>query len=269
MRRPPPACILLLALAAAGAGCARQPTVDQIVGRCIAARGGAQALAAVNTRRMAGRVVFAGRDSGAFMVEMKRPGMMRQEMNLSSGTLISALNGTHGWAVRSMRGQAAVETLSAGQVHNLQGGADLDGPLVDWQAKGNRVELMGIEKVRGRDAWRLQVTQAGGEKRYDFIDCQSNLEVKWEGSIDQGGQPVTFESYFSDYRPVNGVMHAFRIESGQAGKPLAQVLAFDRIDVNVPLDDAEFGPPQVAAPAAAAVAKPPAAHGGHKPVAKR
>jgi hypothetical protein len=267
MRRPPVALFLLLALAAAGAGCASQPTAEQIVERCITARGGAPALAAVTSRRMTGRVVFAGRDSGAFAVEMKRPGMMRQEMNLSSGTLISTLNGERGWAVRSMHGQAAAETLSAGQVRNMQGGADMDGPLVDWKAKGNQVELMGTEKVRGRDAWRLQVTQANGQKRVDFIDRQSNLEVKWEGAIDQGGQPVTFESYFSDYRPVNGVMHAFRIESGQAGKPLAQVLEFDRIDVNVPLDNAEFGPPQVAAPAAASSA--PAAHGRRGPAARR
>jgi hypothetical protein len=64
-------------------------------------------------------------------------------------------------------------------------------------------------------------------------------------------------------------MHAFRIESGQAGKPLGQVLEFDRIDVNVPLDDAEFGPPQVAAPAAPAASSAPAAHGRRGPAAKR
>ena len=267
MRRPPAALLIVLTLATAGAGCSRQPTADELVQRCIAARGGRAALAAVTSRRMVGRVIFAGRDSGAFIVEMKRPGMMRQEMNLSSGTLISSLDGEHGWSVRSARGQAAfAETLTAGQVQNMQGGADIDGPLVDWQAKGNRIELLGSQKVRGRDAWELEVTQANGQKRFDYIDAASNLEVKWVGTLDQGGQPVAFESYFSDYRPVNGVMHAFRIESGQAGKPLSQVLEFDRVDVNVPIEDSEFGPPALPPPPAVTAAP---THARHKSSARK
>jgi hypothetical protein len=186
---------------------------------------------------------------------------MRQEMNLTGGEVISTLEGTRGWAINSMRRQTAPETLTAGQVHNMAGGADMDGPLVDWKEKGNQVELLGVEQVRGRDAWKLKVTQPGPQVRYDFIDCASNLEVKWVGVLDQGGQSVTFESYFNDYRPVNGTMHAFRIESGATGSPLQQVLQFDRIDVNVPIDDADFAPPTLAVPArGAAPARPAARH---------
>jgi hypothetical protein len=240
---------LLLALALSGAGCGRQPNADQVIARCIAARGGRDALRAIQSKRLIGRVVFAKHDSGAFIVEMKRPGKMRQEMNLTGGEVISTLDGMRGWAINSMRKQTAPETLTAGQVHNMAGGADMDGPLVDWKEKGNRVELLGVEQVRGRDAWKLKVTQPGPQVRYDFIDCASKLEVKWVGVLDQGGQSVTFESYFTDYRPVSGTMHAFRIESGATGSPLQQVLEFDRIDVNVPIDDADFGPPTLAAPA--------------------
>ena len=240
------------ALALLGAGCASRPTVDQVVERCIRARGGRAALQAIQSKRMIGRAVFVGRDSGAFIVEMKRPGKMRQEMNLSSGKMISTLDGMRGWVVNSMSQPTQPETLTAGQVRNMAGGADMDGPLVDWNEKGNQVELLGTETVRGRDAWKLKVTQPGGQVRFDFIDRASNLEVKWVGVLDQGGQPATFESYFSDYRPVNGTMHAFRIESGASGSPLQQVLEFDRIDVNVPIDDADFGPPAIAGAAPSA-----------------
>lgn len=257
---------LLAVLALASAGCASQPTVDQVVERCITARGGRDALRAIQSKRMIGRVVFAGRDSGAFIVEMKRPGKMRQEMNLSGGEMISTLDGMRGWAINSMRQQTQPETLTTGQVRSMAGGADMDGPLVDWKEKGNRVELLGVEKVRGRDAWKLKVTQPGGQIRYDFIDCTSGLEMKWVGVLDQGGQPMAFESYFSDYRPVNGTTHAFRIESGASGAPLQQVLEFDRIDLNVPMDDADFGPPTIAGPAPAkpAPAKQKPAHGSLK-----
>lgn len=261
MMRPRPALLsCFAALALVDAGCASKPTVDQIVERCVTARGGHAALQAIQSKRMVGRVVFTGRDSGAFMVEMKRPGKMRQEINLSSGAMISTLDGLRGWVINSMIQPAQPETLTAGQVHNMAGGADMDGPLMDWKEKGNQVELLGTEMVRGRDAWKLKVTQPGGQVRFDFIDRVSNLEVKWVGVLDQGGQQATFESYFSDYRPVNGTTHAFRVESGATGSPLQQVLEFDRIDVNVPIDDADFGPPAIAG-AAPSTGKPGPARG--------
>ncbi|MGH7742404.1 MAG: hypothetical protein ACRENS_10320 [Candidatus Eiseniibacteriota bacterium] len=244
--------VAALALAVAlAAGCAGKPNVDRIIARCITARGGLDSLRAVSSKRLTGRVVFAGRDSGAFMVEMKRGGKMRQEMNLTSGSVITTLDGTRGWAISSMRQQSEPDSLTAGQVRNMAGGADLDGPLVDWKSKGNLVELLGVEKVLGRDAWKLKVTQANGQMRLDYIDCVTHLEVKWVGLVDQRSQQVTFESYFNDYRKVGGTWHAFRIDSDSPGSSQLQTLIFDRIDVNVPIDDADFGRPALAANGAA------------------
>ena len=245
---------VLVALLLTCVGCAMTPTIDQVIERCIKARGGIEALRAINTKRLTGHVLFSGRDSGAFMVEMKRPGKMRQEMNLTSGSVITTLDGGHGWAINSMRQQMAPESLTAGQVRNMAGGADMDGPLVDWKEKGNRVELLGTEKVLGHNAWKLRVTQPSGQVRLDYIDCVSNLEIKWVGMLDQSGKQAAFESFFTDYRNVNGTMHAFRIESDSPGSLQLQTLVFDRIDVNVPIDDADFGRPALAA--AAEPAKP-------------
>lgn len=242
------------------AGCATQPTVDQITEGCLVARGGVDSLRAIQTKRMLGHLV-SGRDSGLFVVELKRPGMIRQEIMLPGGKIISVLNAGHGWSLDTVHRQTVPETLSAGQVHNMQGGADMDGPLMDWRGKHNRVELMGTEKVRGRDAWKLKVTQANGDVRYDYIDCGTHLESKWVGVLDQGGKAVTFESYFSDYRRVGGTTHAFRIESGIAGQPLAQDLKFERIDVNVPIDSLQFTP--------ASFPPPPPPPPAPKPVPKK
>jgi len=243
--------LIAAALALAGAGCSLQPSLDQIVSRCITARGGLDAIHGMRTKRQIGRIVFAGRDSGAFMVEIERPGKMREELTLTGGRIIRTLNGTRGWIINTVRGDTQPETLSAGIVRNMTGGADLDGPLPDWKQKGYRVELLGSEPVRGREAWKLKITEPDSSVRYDFIDQATNLEVKWMFVLDQGGgQSMTFESYFSDYRPAGGVQHAYRIESGEAGRSLGQLLEFDRVDVNLPIDDADFGPPTIPAPPA-------------------
>jgi hypothetical protein len=143
--------------------------------------------------------------------------------------------------------------LSAGELKNMAGGADIDGPLVDYKAKGNQIELEGKEKVAGSDAYKLKITQNDGAVRYDFIDANSYLEVKWQGEIEAGDKKFVAESFFTDYRAVNGVMFHHQIDSDTIGTPYKQKLVFDKVEVNLALEDSAFGKPVplAAAPASA------------------
>jgi hypothetical protein len=220
-------------------------TVDEVIAKAIAARGGMEKLKAIQTQRLTGNITIGSHPPGPFMVEMKRGGKMRQEMTVGGQNATRVTDGTVGWKVSPDNG-GVPEPLSAGELKNMAGGADIDGPLVDYKAKGNQIELDGKEQVEGRDAYKLKITQKDGAVRYDYIDASSYLEVKWEGQIDAGTQKFMAESFFKDYRPVNGVMYHYQIESDTIGTPYRQKLVFDKIEVNVPLEDAVFGKPEPA-----------------------
>ena len=138
----------------------------------------------------------------------------------------------------------AIQPLPEGVVKNMAGGADIDGPLLDYKAKGNKVELQGKEKVEGRDTYKLMVTTSDGQVRYEFLDCETYLGTKWQGKLAGGEKDFEVESYFHDYRKVDGVMFAFAIDSNTVGDSNKQKLVFDKVEVNVPLDDARFGKPK-------------------------
>ncbi len=92
--------------------------------------------------------------------------------------------------------------------------ADLDGPLVDYEAKGTQVELAGMEQVEGRDTYKLKLTMKSGESLHVWIDAQTFLETKIEGQprvLD--GTPHPVEVYFRDYRPVSGLKIPFVLET--------------------------------------------------------
>ena len=55
------------------------------------------------------------------------------------------------------------------------------------------------------------------------------------------------ESFFHDYRKVDGVMFAFEIDSDTIGTPYKQKITFEKVEVNPALDDARFGKPAQAA----------------------
>jgi hypothetical protein len=217
-------------------------TVEDVIAKAIAARGGVDKLKGIETQRLTGNITIGNHPPGPFMVEMKRGGKMRQEMTIDGQNATRTTDGSTGWKM-SAENQGLPEPLSDTELKNMAGGADIDGPLVDYKAKGNQVELQGKEKIDGSDAYKLKITQKDGAVRYDYLDSTSYLEVKWQGEIDAGTQKFVAESFFTDYRPVNGIMYHYQIESDTIGTPYKQKLVFDKIEINVPLEDAVFGKP--------------------------
>jgi len=202
-------------------------SVDAIVSKAIAARGGMKRIKSLNSQRLSGRISLAG-GTGAFIVEMKRPGMARETVTIGDKSMIRITDGVLGWVVGSLRNLNEPQQLSPEELHNLN--ADLEGPLVDYKAKGNRIELIGKEKIGKRKAYKLVISMKNGDNRIDFIDAKSYLELEWKG--------LTFESYFRDYREVKGLMYPFEIDSG------SQKIMLDKVEVNPKLDDATFQKPQ-------------------------
>jgi hypothetical protein len=216
-------------------------SVDEIIAKALAARGGIEKIKAVQSERLTGRISLGPDAEGPFLVEIKRGGKIRQEITLNGKRIVRATDGASGWATT---GSDPAVDLTAGDVRNMQGGADLEGPLMDYKAKGNRVEYSGKEQVNLKDAYKLTVSLKDGEVRTEYIDCESNLGVKWAGKIKVNGNDVDVESLFQDYRKVDGVMIAFLIDSETIGTPNRQKITFDKVEVNPPLDDGLFTKPK-------------------------
>ena len=65
------------------------------------------------------------------------------------------------------------------------------------------------------------------------------------------GSEQETEASLGDYREVNGVMFPFAIENGIKGSPQKEKITIEKLEINVPLDEASFKMPAVApAPAA-------------------
>jgi hypothetical protein len=208
-------------------------SADDVVAKAIAARGGIKRIKSLNSQRLTGRISLNSGESGPLIVEMKRPGMMRETVTLGDKSMIRTTDGIVGWATGSLRNLLDPQQVNPEELRTLAASADFEGPLVDYKSKGNKVELAGKEKVGQRLAFKLVISMKTGENRVDFIDCKSHLEVKWQG-VANGN---IFESYFRDYREVKGLMYAFEIDSG------SQKIVLDKVEVNPELDPARFSKP--------------------------
>jgi hypothetical protein len=261
--RPRKLCIALLFLLPA---VAFGQTVDEILAKVIAARGGAGKLHAIHSQRITGKISF-GDSTGPFAVEFKRPLKMHMQFTVQNQTLVRVYDGqSQGWANNPFVGKANPEPMSEDELKNITEESDFDGPLLDYKRKGNQVELVGKDKFNDKDVWRVKLTNKNGDPRFYLFDAGSFLLLKWEGKRKYEGQELPVESYFTDYRDVGGLKFAFAIDSGSSATDINQKIRIEKIELNPQLSDAEFAkpstPPQPGSPPPTpeqqALAKPPA-----------
>ena len=156
---------------AATAVCAQdkpQLTVDELVAKNVAAKGGADALRALQSVRFTGKMlVNEGQFQLAYVETKKRPGEVRSEATLQGMTAIQAYDGEQAWKVYPFQGRKDPEKMSADDTKSLIEEAEIDGPLVNWKAKGSTVEYLGTEDVDGTSAHKLKVVRnsAGRARR--------------------------------------------------------------------------------------------------------
>ncbi len=255
----------------------------EIVNKNVEARGGLQAWRSVQTMSLAGKLGAGGNQRASintlptggkakteeppprpaeevflpFVMELKRPRKMRFELQFAGQTAVQVYDGSTGWKLRPFLNRRVVEPYTSDEIKMASTQADLDGPLVDYAAKGTKVEFAGVDKVENRDGYKLKLTLKNGDVTNIWIDAQTFLEQKIQGQprrLDGIDHPV--EVYFRDFRAVKGLQIPYVLETRvlpvthtalgakDPSVPPEQTI-IEKVEVNPKLDETLFVKPQV------------------------
>jgi hypothetical protein len=189
-------------------------------------------------------------------MEMERPRKIRFELQFKGQKAVQVYDGSAGWKYRPYLNRVDVEPYTADEIKLASTQSDLDGPLMNYAAKGTRVELEGTEKVEGQNAYKLKLTTKQGSVLHVWINAQTFLEAKVEGQprrLDGKEHPV--EIYYRDYRKVNGLEIPFLLETRVLPSPTtrgklpqvaypAEQIVIETIVVNPNLEASRFTKPE-------------------------
>lgn len=224
-------------------------TADELVAKNLQAKGGLEKIKAIKSVRMTGDFDASGFKATVGTLS-KRPDMVKESFSVQGMTQVQAYDGSSGWQISPFGGRKDPELLGEDDVRGLAEDADFDGPLVDAQAKGNKIEYMGHDQVDGDDAYKLKVTLKNGDIFYYYLDPDTYIEIQVEKQQFIRGALRESVTVMGSYKPVNGVMYPFFVESGPKNNPDARgKITFTKIETNVAIDDGAFKMPS--APAAA------------------
>jgi hypothetical protein len=180
-----------------------------------------------------------------FVLEMERNRKTRLELQFNGQTAVQVYDGTNGWKLRPFLNRRDVEPYTPEELKAASMQADIDGPLVDYVSKGTKVQLEGLQSVEGHDAFNLKLTLKTGQVQHIWVDAQTFLDVKIEGTprrLDGRFHPVA--TYMRDYRSVNGLMIPYVNETAVDGVKQTEKIVVEKVIVNPKLEDSHFSKPR-------------------------
>ncbi len=235
--------LLAAAVAVLLSASAYAQTVDEIVDKHIAARGGADKLKGIQSLVTENSMATQFGEIPVTQTIVNGKGF-RQEISIMGNSMITAIDGDKGWMIRPamMQGTGEPEDLPAEMSKGMRGQLDPAGPLFNYKDKGSKVELVGTEKVADKDAYHLKITSAEGTVVDQWIDAASYMNVKTRATTKMEGQDVTQEMVFSDFKDVEGIKFPYTMETEnpQAGQ---MTMTTNKITLNGKVDETVFKKP--------------------------
>jgi predicted Zn-dependent peptidase len=160
-----------------------------------------------------------------FNMSMKMQGMVLQEQKFNGSKAVVAQMGqkkvfTEGKEFDALREEAR---LFPQLMYNL-----------------DDVELVGIEDVDGKKAYKMVVNGPDGKKTTEFYDLSSSLMIRTVNMQDgPGGQKVAITTDASEYKEVGGILFPHKLTiSGAMPQPL--VMEVTSYTINGPMDESLF-----------------------------
>jgi hypothetical protein len=222
-------------------------TVEELVAKNIAARGGIEKIKAIQTLKIIRTVGTGIGNNVKVIIYRKRPQLYRVEQGpaIPGATMTPrGVNAEDAWDTQAGK---IVTRPEPAEAETREIDADFDGLLVDWKEKGHAVSYEGRERMPGGDAFKLRVKMKSGAERTIYLDATSHLERRHIGQMTLlNGRKLNVVIDFANWREVNGVKFPFDITEDRTGGMPAQSLVVytEKIEANIPVDDMLFATPK-------------------------
>lgn len=223
------------------------PTVAQIIDDYIAATGGKAAYDKIKSSEASGTLeLVAQKITGTLDVKQKAPDKFYSSQTIGGiGKIEQGYDGKTAWSRDPVFGG---RILAGAELAQTQMQARLNGVL-QWKELYPKSELLGERLVNGSKAYAVRLTPAKGHPATQFYDIKTKLMVRQDQIADSPQGAIPTESYFADYKSVDGVKAPFTTRMVQAGTEV--MIKITQVKNNVSLADSLFAVPADIHPAPA------------------
>ena len=218
-------------------------TAEKILDRFLQVSGGKDASAKVKTTCQKGIMSLAVQNlKGDFELYMKQPNRFYTAQTFEGiGKTEVGFDGKIAWSKDPING---IRLLQGSEMAQLKRQIESESKRgSDWRTAYKKVEALGVRKVDGKDAYAIRLTPATGNGKpiVQYFSPETGLLVRLD-MIQQGAQGTfPIESYFSDYRTVDGQKIPFLVRQKVAAAEI--VTTITEVKNNLSIPDSKFAKP--------------------------
>ena len=219
---------------------AAMPTIDEILDRQIKSLGGKEALEKITSRVVKGNFEIEGMNiTGTFENYAKAPNKTSNNVDISGvGAFVQIFDGEKAWSSDPMNGQ---REITGNELASTRREAEFYREL-NLKKLFPKMELKGKETVGTAEAYVVIATpEGGGDPEKFYFDATSFLLIRHDADRDSPQGKIGMETYFSDFKAVDGVKMAHQVR--QVSPAFSLSLKFTEVKHNVEIDNAKFNKP--------------------------
>jgi len=231
------------------------PSAAKLLDKCTEALGGKAALEKVRNRIIKGTFSIPAQGfKGTITMYVAEPDKARTTVDIAGfGKMESGRNGDTVWEVSAVMGARILEGKErAMQLREM----DLKA-ILHWTKQYKSAETVGEAIVDGKPCYKIEMTPKEEDKPATwYIDKESHLLRRVDMSAQNAMGTYEIESYFEDYKDVDGVKIAMKSRTVIAALQMEQVITFESVEQNVDLPKGVFDLPEAIKELAAQQKKP-------------
>jgi hypothetical protein len=239
MKKLIPAFILLLLIAANGFS----QTADEIIEKHIKALGGKEKYKSVTSLKISGKAGGGGFEFPITTIQT-RSGNYKSEMTIQGLSSIEAYDSKAqgGWYVSPFSGDKSAHKMNEEQVKSTKEQAKIEPLLFTYKEDGATVEYLGTDDIDGVEVYKIMLVKKNKDIVYYYIETSNYLILKESQKIKFEDKEYETESYYSNYKTVDGVLIAHSVEQMNDGKIVGS-FTIEKIEINLNFDDSLFAMP--------------------------
>lgn len=213
--------------------------VDAILAKYFDSLGGRARWNDVKTLKYTGKMNSMGKLFQMAIV-YKRPDKCRIDFSLGHVYFIQSYDGKEAWKFNPTTEGSKPELLEGEDESSLVETCDFDGPLVDPESKGIKVELVGKEKIEDRDAYNLKITFKSGNVDNYYLDAKTYLPFMVKGTTKQDGKVMPSTTIIDEYIDTGGVMIPYYFKFDAEGGEGPEIIKVSTVELNPEIEDTVF-----------------------------
>ena len=191
-------------------------TGKEIIDKSIELSGGIVNWKLLNTVSISGRVTLGVNDEYPIKIYQARPNLTKTVVTIGKKeTTVEGFDGEKGYAMNY-----AANKLERYPNYVAE---SFDNDFIDFENKGFSAQLLGKEKVNGKECYKVELTKNVNKTIYyfDVKNYQVLKEIKKDETL-----------IYADYRKVGNLQFPYRIESSSSKKDSDYVITVNKVETN-------------------------------------